>query len=199
MKPTTPRRTRTRPFVRDRYPNANLIELTVRPLAATDFDGFINYWLGLSPAEIERMGVAIDHMPAATRIRADLERMLTERNKDVRTFVLAWCLNGEAVGHSSLKDIVPGDAGGIRLHMWRTDLRGKGHGARLFCLAVVDFYKRFKLRQMICEPKADNLAPNRLLQRIGFPLIFIRVGKSSKLSTVCKLNRYDIVREIADD
>src|SRR5262245_64218792 len=199
MRPMTSRCTRTRPFVRDRYPSANLMELTVRPLAVTDFDGFINYWLGLSLAEIERMGVAIDRIPSATCMRSDLERMLTTRNKDVRTFVLAWCVNGEAIGHSSLKDIVPGDSGSIHLHIWRTDLRGKGHGAHLFCLAVVEFYKRFKLQHMICEPKADNLAPNRLLQRIGFPLIFTRVGKSSELSAVCKLNRYDIVREIADD
>jgi|SRR5436190_13151197 len=73
------------------------MELTVRPLAATDFDGFINYWRGLSPTEIETMGVAIDRMPSATRMRSDLERMLTARNKDVRTFVLAWCVNGEAI------------------------------------------------------------------------------------------------------
>ena len=83
--------------------------------------------------------------------------------------------------------------------MWRADLRGKGHGSHLFCLAVIDFYKRFKLRRMICEPKADNLVANRLLRRIGFPFIFTRVGKSSELSAVCKLNRYDIVREIAED
>jgi RimJ/RimL family protein N-acetyltransferase len=175
------------------------MELTVRPLTAKDFGGFINYWLGLSAAEIEGMGIAIDHMPSATRMRSDLERMLTTRNNDMRTFAVAWCLNGEAIGHASLKDIVPGDSGSIHLHLWRTDLRGKGHGAHLFCLAVVDFYRRFKLRQMICEPKADNLAPNRLLQRIGFPLICTRVGKSSELSAVCKLNRYDIVREIAED
>jgi RimJ/RimL family protein N-acetyltransferase len=175
------------------------VKLTVRPLAARDFDGFINYWLGLSPAEIERMGVAIDRMPSAASMRSDLERMLASRNKDVRTFVLAWCVNGKAIGHSSLKDIVPGHSGSIHLHLWRTDLRGKGYGAHLFCLAVVDFYKRLQLRRMICEPKADNLAANRLLQRIGFPLLFTRVGRSSELSAVCKLNRYDIVREIADD
>lgn len=175
------------------------MELTVRPLAATDFDGFINYWRGLSPQEIETMGVAIDRMPSATRVHSDLKRMLTARDNDVRTFVLAWCVNGEAIGHSSLKDIVPGDSGSIHLHMWRADLRGEGHGSHLFCLAVVDFYKRFKLRRMICEPKADNLVANRLLRRIGFPFIFTRVGKSSELSAVCKLNRYDIVREIAED
>ena len=82
------------------------MELTVRRLAATDFDGFINYWRGLSPQEIETMGVAIDRMPSATRVHSDLKRMLTARDNDVRTFVLAWCVNGEAIGHSSLKDIV---------------------------------------------------------------------------------------------
>ena len=44
--------------------------LSVRPLAAEDFDGFIN-WLGLSQAEIERLGVAIDRVPSAARMRSD--------------------------------------------------------------------------------------------------------------------------------
>jgi RimJ/RimL family protein N-acetyltransferase len=175
------------------------MELSVRPLAAEDFDGFINYWLGLSREEIERLGVAIDRLPSAARMRSELEAMLVARDDGVRSFVLAWCINGEAIGHSALKDIVPADFGSIHLHMWRTDLRGKGHGPHLFCLAAVDFYERFQLKRIICEPKADNSPPNRLLQRIGFPLISTRIGRSSELSRVCKLNRYDIVREIAED
>jgi RimJ/RimL family protein N-acetyltransferase len=63
----------------------------------------------------------------------------------MRSFVLAWCISGEAIGQSSLKDIVPGNFGNMHLHMWRPDLRGKGHGPHLFCLAAVDFYERFKL------------------------------------------------------
>jgi len=131
-------------------------------------------------------------------MRSDLETMLATPNEGVRNLVLAWCIDGEAIGHSSLKDIVPGELGSIHLHMWRADLRGKGHGAHLFCLAAVEFYKRFNLKRIVCEPKADNLSPNRLLQRIGFPLISTRIGKSSELSTICKLNCYDIVREIAE-
>ena len=175
------------------------MDLSVRPLAADDFDDFINYWLGLSQAEIGRLGVAIDRVPSASRMRSDLEAMFIAPDDGVRSFVLAWCINGEVIGHSSLKDIVPGDSGSIHLHMWRADLRGKGHGPHLFCLAAVDFYKRFKLRRIICEPKADNPPPNRLLQRIGFPLMSTRTGRSSELSAICKLNRYDIVREIAED
>src|SRR4029453_11453424 len=175
------------------------MDLSVRPLTAEHFDGFINYWLGLSQAEIERLGVATDRLPSAARMRSDLEAMVAAPDNRVRNFVLAWCINGEAIGHSSLKDIVWGDSGSIHLHMWRADLRGKGHGAHLFCLAAVDFYERFRLKRIVCEPKAENQAPNRLLQRIGFPLISTRIGRSSELSTLCKLNRYDIVREIAED
>jgi RimJ/RimL family protein N-acetyltransferase len=173
-------------------------DLSVRPLAAEDFDGFINYWLGLSQAEIERLGIAIDRLPSAAQMRSDLEAMLAA-DAGVRSLVLAWCINGEAIGHSSLKDIVPSESGSIHLHMWRADLRGKGHGRYLFCLAAADFYERFKLKRIVCEPKADNPSPNRLLQRIGFPLISTRIGRSSELSAICKLNCYDIVRKIAED
>jgi RimJ/RimL family protein N-acetyltransferase len=178
---------------------SKLMDLSVRPLAAEDFDDFINYWLALSQGELERLGIAIDRLPSAAQMRSDLEAMLAAPDDGVRSFVLAWCINGEAIGHSSLRDIVPGDFGSIHLHMWRADLRGKGHGPFLFCLAAVDFYERFKLKRIICEPKADNPPPNRLLQRIGFPLISTRIGRSSELSTICKLNSYDIVREIAED
>jgi hypothetical protein len=46
------------------------MELSVRPLAAEDFDGFINYWLGLSQVEIEHLGVAVDRLPSTARMRS---------------------------------------------------------------------------------------------------------------------------------
>ena len=82
--------------------------------------------------------------------------------------------------------------------MWRVDLRGKGYGPGLFCLAVLDFYERFNLKRMICEPKADNPAPNQLLRGIGFPLVSTRIGAGSELGVICELNRYDIARPIAE-
>src|SRR5262249_2324026 len=70
-----------------------VMELSVRPLATQDFDDFINYWVGLSPAEIERLGVAIDRLPTADRMRSDLETMLAAPDEGVRSFVLAWCVD----------------------------------------------------------------------------------------------------------
>ena len=172
--------------------------LTVRPLASDDFDGYIAYFTRPSKTDAERMGLAIDRVPSAAQLRSDLEAMIATPIDRLRSFVLAWCVDNKTIGHSSLKDIVPGESGSMHLHMWRADLRGKGYGPRLFCLSVLDFYQRFNLKRMICEPKADNPMANRMLQRIGFSIVLTHVAASSELSVVCELNRYEILRDIAE-
>jgi RimJ/RimL family protein N-acetyltransferase len=172
--------------------------LTVRPLASEDLDGYIAYFTRPSKADAERMGRAIDRVPSASRLRSDLEIMIATPLDQLRSFVLAWCVDGKTIGHSSLKDIVPGEFGSMHLHMWRADLRGKGYGPRLFCLSALDFYERFNLRCIICEPKADNPMANRMLKKIGFPLVLTHVAASSELSVVCELNRYEILRDVAE-
>jgi RimJ/RimL family protein N-acetyltransferase len=172
--------------------------LTVRPLASEDFDGYIAYFTQLSKADAERMGLAIDRVPSPSRMRSDLEAMIAAPVDQLRSFILVWRLDGKTIGHSSLKDIVPGDVGSIHLHMWCADLRGRGYGPRLFCLSVLDFYQRFNLKRIICEPKADNPMANRMLKKVGFPLVLTHVAAGSELSVVCKLNRYEILRDIAE-
>ena len=183
------------PRTRNDLQNARL---TIRPLATEDLDDYIAYFTRISKADAERMGLAIDRVPSATKLRSDLEAMITAPLDRLRSFVLAWCVDGKAIGHSSLKDIMPGDFGSIHLHVWRADLRGKGYGPRLFCLSALDFYERFNLRRIICEPKADNPMANRMLKKIGFPLVLTHVAASSELSVVCELNRYEILRDIAE-
>ena len=51
---------------------------------------------------------------------------------------------------------------------------------------------------MICEPKADNPMANRVLEKIGFPLVLTHVAAGSDLSVVCQLNRYEILRNVAE-
>jgi RimJ/RimL family protein N-acetyltransferase len=170
------------------------MQLSVRPLIAQDLDDFIAYWMNLSQPEIQRMGVAIERVPSPAQMRTELEAAIAKGACPI----LVWCANGMAIGHSSLKDVRPGEFGSIHLHMWRSDFRGKGYGPRLFCLAAIEFYDRFSLKEIISEPKADNPMPNRMLQKIGFPLVLTRVGRSSELSTICDLNRYHIRRDIAE-
>ena len=174
------------------------VRLTVRPLASEDLDGYIAYFTRPSKTDAERMGLAIDRVPPATRLRSELEAMIAAPPDRLHSFALAWCVDGKTIGHSSLKDLVPGDFGSMHLHLWRADLRGKGYGAHLFCLSALDFYERFNLKRIICEPKADNPMANRMLKKIGFPLVMTHVAASSELSVVCDLNRYEILRDIAE-
>lgn len=174
------------------------MQLKVRPFTSDDIAGYIAYLTGMSAADSERIGLDVDRLPPAEKMAADLAASLTEPIDRVRSFMLAWCVDGEVIGHSSVKDIVAGESGRMHLHVWRSDLRGKGYGPPLFCLAALDFYERFNLQSIICEPKADNPMPNRMLRKIGFPLIKTYVGASSELSVVCEVNRYDIRRDVAE-
>jgi hypothetical protein len=88
-------------------------QLTVRPLASEDVDGYIAYFTRPSKADAERMGLAIDRVPSAIRLRSDLEAMIAAPLDRLRSFVLAWCVDGKAIGHSSLKGHC---AGRLRQH-----------------------------------------------------------------------------------
>ena len=180
------------------FGNARLPEFSIRPLATEDLDGFIAYFTRPSKADAERMGLDTNRVPSAVQLRSDLNAMIDASPDRLSSFVHAWCIDGTSIGHCSLKDIVPGEFGSMHLHMWRTDLRGKGYGPRLFCLSALDFYQRFKLKRIVCEPKADNPMANRMLKKVGFPLILTHVAASSEISVVCELNRYDILRDVAE-
>jgi hypothetical protein len=39
---------------------------------------------------------------------------------------------------------------------------------------------------------------NRVLQKIGFPLVLTHVAAGSELSIVCELNRYEILSDVAE-
>src|SRR5256714_8190441 len=145
------------------------VRLTVRALATEDLDGYIAYFTRISKADAERMGLAIDRVPSPAQLRADLEVMMAAPLGRPRSFVLAWCIDGKAIGHSSLKDIVPGDFGSIHLHMWRAGLRGKGYGPRFFFLSALDFYERFNLKRILCAPQAGNPMADRMPEKTGFP------------------------------
>ena len=171
--------------------------LEVRPLRAEEAPPVVRYFHGASDADLDRMGVVDrSRLPAPEEWTARLAAAI--RSPGASSFYLAWLVDGEAVGFSSLKNLRPGDSADIHLHMWSAPHRGQGHGAVLFCLAALDAYERFGLRRIACEPKASNPMPNRMLAKVGFPLTKTYVGASSELSRTTQLNRYDVRRDVAE-
>jgi hypothetical protein len=108
-----------------------------------------------------------------------------------------WVVNGQTIGFASLKNIQFGSRGEMHLHIWDAKERGKGIGGRLFCLSAIDFFERFSVTEIVCEPGASNPFPNRMLQKVCFPVTGSRVGRSSELSKELLLNTYAITKEVA--
>jgi RimJ/RimL family protein N-acetyltransferase len=174
-------------------------KFAVRALTVDDIPYIQDYWLNASPEYLTTMGADQRKLPNRRQWQENLEKILETPEKQASTFYLVWLVDGRSIGFNSLKNIVYGERGEIHLHIWDATSRGKGYGGPLFCLAAIEFFRRFELKQIHCEPSASNPAPNRLLQRIGFPLILTHTTASSEISLVCELNRYNVTLEIAQE
>ncbi len=172
--------------------------LTVRPLQLSDIPKIVKYWTSASLEDLERMGADPAKIPSPSYFEQNLRQIYETQDGEAKTYYLIWLVDGVAVGFSSLKNIVIGKTGEMHLHMWEASMRGKGHGAKLFCLSAVEFFQRFQLEKIKCEPRASNPFPNGMLRKTGFCLVGSRVAASSELSLVCELNHYDILRSTAE-
>lgn len=172
------------------------MRLDVRPLRPAEAAGVVDYFLGATPADLARMGVDPARLPPRDAWVGRLEATVAAGPAS-GSFYHAWLVDGKPVGHAALKDLAVGAHASIHLHMWSAPRRGRGLGADLFCRSVVDAYRRFALRSLVCEPSAANPLPNRMLARVGFPLVRTYTGSSSDLSRMTTLNRYDVPQAVA--
>ena len=157
------------------------------------------YFHGASDADLDRMGVVErERLPPVGEWTRRLQETLAAPQQQANSAYLAWLVDGAAVGYVALKRLRLGESADLHLHMWSAAHRGQGHGAVLACLSVVEAFERFGLRSLVCEPKASNPMPNRMLAKVGFPLVRSYVGASSELSRTTELNQYDLRRDVAD-
>lgn len=167
-------------------------------MTTEDVKPLVDYFCRNTNEFYARLGIDSEKVPAPGVYTEHLHSLIDLAPEKAKSYYSIWLLNGKPVGHSSLKDIVYKDSGSQHLHVWKELERGKGYGPKWFCMSALDFYNRFQLHTVICEPRAENMLPNRMLQKVGFPLLSSRVAASSEISVVCKLNKYGIEREIAE-
>lgn len=165
---------------------------TTRPLTPTDIPHIVSYFTTLSPEDSNRMGINTSALPTPDQLRSSFLSQIDQPAATATSGIQIWDLNGKPVGMNTIKNMTIGDTGFMHLHMWAENLRGQGYGAQFFCMAALRFYEQFHLKQIFCEPKSSNPAPNRMLGKIGFPLVLTHVAQSSTISDICELNRYQI-------
>lgn len=172
--------------------------LSIRPWTTEDLPKIAEYFCRGTDEFYEQLGIDRTKVPKPEAYARALAEQLAKSGTAVTAFYNIWEVEGRAVGHSSLKDIRYGEFGSQHLHTWEPLARGKGFGPILFCLSTIDFFSRFNLKELICEPSAKNPSPNRMLTKVGFEKIGSRVAASSDIAKLCEINTYRIDREVAE-
>lgn len=168
--------------------------LEVRPFSSIDeFQHVVDYFLNADDAYLRGMGVDPALLPDRDVWIGNLVADLDRDDRDKKTFYVAWIHNGVPVGHSNINKIVYGEEAFIHLHMWRPELRNAGTGAEFFKRSAQMFIERFKLKRLVCEPWAENPAPNRVLLKAGFTLVRSYRTVPGPIQQEQEVNRYELI------
>src|SRR5262249_55982368 len=146
---------------------------------------------------LRAMGVDPARLPARAEWKAAMLQDARRCDQEKERFFLTWLADDEPVGHSSINKIVVGEEAFIHLHLWRTGLRRSGLGTQLFQLSVAYMFDRFGLKRILCEPYADNPAPNRVLTKLGFELVKRYRTVPGAINFDQDVHRYQFERTVA--
>ena len=167
----------------------------VRPFETTsEYARMIDYFVGGDEPFLLGMGVEPALLP--TR-EAWLEACLADHRRpdaEKERFYLAWRHEGELVGHSSISHIEHGRVAHIHLHLWVPARRRRGLGTAFVATSMEIYFERFALERIASEPYAENPAPNRALERLGFRHVKRYLTVPSSIANEQEVNRWEITR-----
>lgn len=172
-----------------------LEEMEVRPFSSREeYELMLDYFYKANDRFLRGMGV--DRLKLPERAKW-LNALLVDHEKPdnkIDRFYLIWLLRGCRVGHSSINRIVPGSEAFIHLHLWNSQLRRGGLGTEFVRRSASFYFERFDLKKLVCEPWAENPAPNRVLEKLGF--VFVKRYRTTPgvIAYEQDVNRYELRR-----
>jgi RimJ/RimL family protein N-acetyltransferase len=170
-------------------------EIDVRPFSSREeYELMLDYFYKADDPFLRGMGVDRLKLPERDKwldaLLADHEKPDRERDR----FYLVWLFRGRRVGHSSINEIVLGTEAFIHLHLWNSELRRAGLGTEFVRRSANFYFERFNLKKLVCEPSADNLAPNRVLEKLGFRFVRRYRTTPGVIAYEQDVNRYELRR-----
>ncbi len=142
--------------------------LSVREIQKQDIPLITQYWLDSSPDFMQSMGVDMKKMLSKEQWHQMLSEQLNQPYTEKKSYCIIWQVDGKAIGHSNVNQIVFGKQAYMHLHLWNNSVRKKGMGTSLVKMTLHYFFKNLELKKIYCEPYALNPAPNKTLEKIGF-------------------------------
>jgi RimJ/RimL family protein N-acetyltransferase len=147
-------------------------EIDVRPFSSREeYELMLDYFYKAEEPFLRGMGVDWLKLPQRDKW---LDALLVDHEKPDRErdrFYLVWIFRRQRIGHSSINNIIHGTEAFLHLHLWNLKLRKVGLGTEFVRRSANFYFERFNLKKLVCEPWAENPAPNRVLEKLGFTFV----------------------------
>lgn len=145
--------------------------LSVRTMTGDESHIVPDYFHGSTPEHLDGLGIDPSRLPnrSAWQKMFDFEMGLPPPERS-RLFV-TWLLDSEPIGFSTSDTHVFGDRAHMHLHILHPENRGRGIGTECLRRTIAIYFDTLCLKQLLCEPNAYNVAPNRALQKSGFSYV----------------------------
>lgn len=148
-----------------------MLNLSIKELQLSEIDFLVDYWMNSDPQNLINMGVDLSKMPTKTQFTNRLNEQIQIPIEQKQSYGLIWLLNNEPVGHCNTNPTEFENEAFMHLHLWKNDNRQKGLGCEFVKKSLPFFFENLKLKKLISQPYALNMAPNKTLEKVGFTYI----------------------------
>tara|TARA_R110002072_G_scaffold5124_8_gene34218 strand:- start:309 stop:860 length:552 start_codon:yes stop_codon:yes gene_type:complete len=167
-------------------------QLSILEVGPNDIHEVVHYFHNSTAQYLKEMGADKSKLPEKEKWLKELRVGLLKPDSEKSFCYLYWMLNGQAIGHCNINNIQFANSAKMHLHLWDPNTRQKGMGQQFVRLCLEFYFKKFKLQSIICEPFAENIAPNRTLLKVGFSLLKTYYTIPGKINFHQKVNRFEI-------
>lgn len=168
------------------------MKLTVRELKLSDIEKIVDYFVKSDKVFLIKMGADKSKLPKREEWIKKLEFEYNKPYNKKEFYYIIWLIDNKPVGHSNINKIEFGKDATMHLHLWKNDIRKRGLGSEFLNLSLPYYFKKFELEKIICEPYSKNIAPNKVLEKIGFDLVRTYETIPGWINFQQKVNRFEL-------
>ena len=171
-----------------------MIRLSVREMLEIDIERIVDYFVDADAEFLKGMGADKSKMPERKQWIEKLQAQNQKPYGQKDFFYVIWLIDNQPTGHSNINTIDFGKSAVMHLHLWNGDKRKKGLGLEFLKMSIPYYFRHFELDYLVCEPYAENIAPNKVLKRIGFEFKRTYETTPGWINFHQRVNRYELTR-----
>lgn len=170
------------------------MKISVREIQREELHFIVDYFSNSDADYLLAMGADKSKMMERNewlkKLTIDFDKPITQKE----FYYLLWFIDDKPVGHSNINKLEFGHKAYMHLHMWTSEKRKRGLGVDFVKQCIPIYFEKFQLDKLLCEPYAENIAPNKVVKKAGFDFIKTYETVPGWISFKQFVNSYELTR-----